>query len=85
MASVVYILSALTSLMCAMLLLRGYARTRVRLLLWTGIFFAALVVNNSLLFIDLVLLPQVDLGLYRNLPTLAGLIVLIGGLIFDSE
>jgi hypothetical protein len=37
MAAAVYVLCALTSLACAVLLLRSYARRRVRLLLWNGL------------------------------------------------
>ena len=39
MATLVYALCALTSLACAVLLLRGYASSRVRLLLWSGLCF----------------------------------------------
>lgn len=40
MVSIVYILCAITSLACAVLLLRSFRRTRARLLLWSGISFA---------------------------------------------
>ena len=39
MAAAVYVLCALTSLACAVLLLRAYLRRKVRLLLWSGLGF----------------------------------------------
>ena len=36
----VYVLCLLTSLACAVLLLRSYRQTRIRLLLWSGLCFA---------------------------------------------
>ena len=58
MAEVVYILCALTSLACAVLLIRGYRRSRSRLLLWSCLGFVALAANNVLLFVDLVVVPH---------------------------
>ena len=83
MAAAVYILCALTSIACAALLLRGYARRGVRLLLWSGLCFAMLAVNNVLLFVDLVLIPERDLSLLRNATALAGVLLLLYGLIWD--
>lgn len=84
MAAVVYLLCALTSLACAVLLLRGYARGRVRLLLWSGICFAMLALNNALLLVDRTLVPTEDLALFRSVPVLVGLGALIYGLIWDA-
>lgn len=83
--TVVYALCALTSLACAFLLLRSYARTKVRLLLWSGLCFAGLAANNVLLFVDLQLLPQSDLSLLRTLPAVAGVAVLIYGLLWETQ
>lgn len=85
MATAVFALCALTSAACAVLLLRGYARSRVRLLLWSGLCFAGLALNNLLLFIDLSVVPQTDLSVWRTLPALAGLVVLIYGLVWESR
>ncbi len=86
MAAAVYLLCALTSITCMVLLLRGYLNSRVRLLLWSGLGFAAFAVNNILLFVDLVLLPtQVSLLLFRNLAALAGLVLILYGLIWDMR
>ena len=84
METLVYALCALTSIACAALLLRGYATSKVRLLLWGGLCFTGLALNNVLLFIDLGLVPTVDLSAWRSLPALAGLILLIYGLVWDA-
>ena len=83
--TVVYILCSLTSTLCAVLLLRGYRQSRVKLLLWSGVCFAGLALNNVRLFIDLRILPATDLSLVRTLPALAGIIVLIYGLVWESR
>lgn len=85
MATFVYALCALTSLLCAVLLARGYRASRARLLLWAALCFAGLALNNILLFIDLRVVPQVDLSALRSLPALAGLLLLIYGLVWDAS
>jgi hypothetical protein len=83
-ASVVYILSALISLACTVLLLRSYASERSSLLLWAGICFAGLTLNNILLFIDKVVITDTDLALWRTLPALAGTLALVFGLLWEE-
>jgi hypothetical protein len=85
MGEAIYILCALTSAACAFLLLRGYLRTKARLLLWSALCFVALFINNVILFLDLVVFTHVDLYLYRSGSALAGLLLLLFGLIWDSE
>lgn len=85
MAKLVYVLCALTSLACAVLLWRAFVRTRARLLLWSGLCFAFLSLNNVLLYLDLAVLETYDLSIVRNLPVIAGLVVLIFGLIWEVE
>jgi uncharacterized protein DUF5985 len=85
MSFAVYILCALTSLACAVMLLRSYVKTRVRLLLWSGLCFIGLTANNVLLFVDLIVVPNVDLSLWRHCATLAGLALLLYGLIWDTR
>ena len=86
MAETVYILCGLTSLIVAALLLRGYKRSGVRLLLWSGLCFVFLSLNNVLLFVDKVLTEQTtDLSLCRSTAALTGLILLLYGLIWDAE
>ncbi len=85
MAETIYILCSLTSLACTILLLRSYLRRRVRLLLWSSLCFLGLTISNVLLFVDLVVVPQIDLSTWRSLATLVALIVLIYGLIWDAN
>jgi len=85
MAPAVYILCAVTSIACAMLLLRGYARSRVRLLLWSSLCFVGLAFNNIVLSIDVLVVPTMDLSMWRNPPALVGLSLLLYGLIWDTE
>lgn len=86
MAAAVYMLCALTSLACAVLLLRAYQARAVRLLLWSGLAFIGFALGNVLLVVDRVVVgPSVDLALWRSLPVLAGLAVLIYGLVWDAR
>ena len=85
MAEAVYILCALTSLACAVLLLRAYFRSRARFLLWSGLCFAALGVNNVLLYVDLAMLPEVDLSVLRQASAVVGIGLLAFGLVWDAE
>ncbi len=85
MAAIVYILCALTNLTCAVLLLRGYAKSQVRLLFWSGLCFVGLALNNALLFVDKVIYPDTDLLLLRSAPALLGLMLLLYGLIWEAE
>ena len=85
MAEVVYVLCTLTSFACALLLWRGYWRTRARLLLWSALCFVGLALNNAFLFVDLVLLPGWNLSLFRGLSALIGLGFLLYGMVWDAE
>jgi hypothetical protein len=85
MAPLVYALGALTTLLCAVLLLRGYARTRQRLLLWSGLCFAILTLSNGLLFVDLVVLPEIDLYRARLATAAFAMVLLVFGLVWESE
>ena len=81
-----FLLAALTSVGCMWLLLRAYARTRVRLLFWTGVCFIALSVNNILLFVDVIVLPtEVDLRVLRLGAALAGIACLLYAFIWEAE
>jgi hypothetical protein len=81
----VYLLCLITSIGCAGLLARAYARSRTPLLMWTAWCFALLAVNNLLLVCDLVLFSQVDLAVARQLATVSALGVLLVGFIRESE
>ena len=84
MASLVYVLCALTSLACALLLLRGYRRTRARLLLWSGLCFVGFFLNNLLLIVSLPGVSPAVLETWRTVPALAGVALLVFGLVWES-
>ena len=87
MAELTYLLCAATSILCAALLLRGYLRTRTRLLMWSTLCFIGLAINNILLFLDLVVVPgpDVDLRLERSGSALVSLALLVIGLIWEGS
>ena len=85
MTGVVYFLCAGTCLLCTVMLLRGYARSRVRLLFWAGLCFAGLMLDNLILYIDVVIVPDVDLSVWRKLPGLIATLLLVVGLIWESK
>lgn len=85
MAEAVYLGCALASLSCAILLFRGYIRSRARLLLWSSLCFMCLFANNALLFADKVLFPDVYLSLWRTGSAVLGIVLLLYGLIWETE
>jgi hypothetical protein len=85
MAELVYFLGAAVTAVCSLLLLRGYARVRQRLLLWSGLCFAGLTASNVLLVIDLVFLPtEINLYVWRLATAAVAMLVLLYGLITES-
>jgi hypothetical protein len=84
MAGAIYLLCSVTAVGCSLLLLRSYRRSGLRLLLWSGLCFAGLALNNALVFLDLVVVPDVDLFLWRNLAAATGMGLLIYGLVWDA-
>jgi len=84
-AAAVYILGTLVSATCAWMLLRAFGRVKKRLLLWSGLCFVGLTISNLLVFVDLVIFPQVDLFRWRLLAASAAMIVLLYGLIWESD
>ena len=85
MAALIYFLCALTCLAAFVLLLRSWRLTRYRLLFWSALCFAALSFNNILLVVDKLFLPQVDLSTPRLFAALAGILLLLFGLIWEEE
>jgi hypothetical protein len=85
MATIVYFLCAVTSTGCAALLVRSWSQSRIRLLMWCAVGFAGLALNNLLLFLDRVVLPERDLGMLRDASGFAALAVLLFGLIWESR
>ena len=80
-----FLLAALTSFACMALLFRGYARTGLRLLLWSALCFIFLTANNVLLFVDNVIVPQIDLRPYRLIAALVGIACLLYAFIWEAE
>ena len=86
MAALVYLLCALTSIVCMILLAQAFFRTRSRLLFWSAWCFVGLAVNNALLFCDLVLFPtELDLQVPRLIASMTGMGLLLFGFIWDAD
>jgi hypothetical protein len=85
MAEAIYVLCAGTSIVCAFLLLRSYARTRSALLFWSGVCFVGLALNNVLLFVDLIVVPEVDLGPLRTTVAIGGMAAMVFGLVWAER
>jgi hypothetical protein len=85
MAEAVYLLCALTSTFCAVMLARSYRRQHTRLLLWSTLCFVGLSINNAALFVDrIVLPPQVDLAIPRAVLSLSSVLLLLIGLLWED-
>ena len=85
MSGIVYALCTIAALLCSWLLLKAYRRSGYKLLLWGGLCFLGLTLNNALLIVDKVLLPYVDLFTWRLVAALVAMLVLLYGLIWDAE
>jgi hypothetical protein len=85
MAASVYILGCLLSLVCGGLLLRGFAQGNRRLLLWSGICFLGLSVSNFLVFLDLIVFPDVNLYRWRLITAAISMLLLIWGLVWEGD
>lgn len=85
MPEAVYMSAAVLSAACAVMLIRGYSRNRVRLLFWSALCFLGLALNNIILFVDRIVLPTtVDLSLVRGLTALVALSLLVHGLVSEA-
>jgi hypothetical protein len=85
MSGAVYLLCAATSFLCTVMLLRGYRSTHVRLLLWSGLCFLGLTLDNVLLYADLYIVPDYRLDVWRKLPGFIAISLLIVGLVWESK
>jgi hypothetical protein len=85
MAVIIYGACMLTALLCAFLLFRAYRRSRHRLLMWSGLCFAGLTLNNLFLVLDKLVFPEIDFAIARSITALFAMTVLLFGLIWDSE
>jgi hypothetical protein len=78
-------LGCLTAGLCAVLLLRAYARVQQRLLLWSGICFSGLTLSNALVVVDLAVIPEFSIYVWRLAVAAVSLLLLVYGLIFESD
>lgn len=85
MAALIYMLCALTAFACAWMLLRSYARNHYRLLLWSGLCFAGMFMQNLLRATSHFMLPGHDLSMLRMVIGLGALLFLLYGLIWEDE
>ena len=85
MAALIYSLCSLTCLVAAGLLLRAWQRSRLALLFWSGLCFIFLGTSNFLLVLDRIVLPDVDLSTARFATAFLGLLLLLYGLIMESD
>lgn len=81
----VFLLCFATSLVCLVLLVRAYLRTRSRLLFWSALCFVFLALNNALLFVDLAVIEEIDLLMPRQIAALLAIATLLYGFIWDME
>ncbi len=82
---IIYILCAITCIGAAILLWRGFRRSGHRLLFWSSLCFAILAASNGVLILDLVVFPDVYLLPWRTGISELAFLVLIYGLIFESD
>ena len=83
---IVNVLGTVVSGLCAILLLRAYASVHKRLLLWAGLCFAVLSGSNAMVVLDLSITPpEVDLYRWRLGAAAAAMLLLVYGLIFESD
>ncbi len=85
MNALIYVMCAATALLCAVLLLRAWSRGSHRLLLWSGLCFVGLCINNIFLMLDRVVLPDVDLMTWRQASGLISMLPLLYGLIWEDD
>lgn len=85
MAQFAYLLCALASLICFVLLLRAYLKNPLRLLLWSSLCFFFFMLQNVTLFADLVIVPQVDLILWRTVSGFIGSTLFLFALIWETR
>ena len=85
MPELIYLLCAVTSLICAWLLLRSYRRTGFALLFWSGLCFSALAINNMILVLDKLVFPDVNFSIWRLSTALVALLLLLFGLIWQDD
>jgi hypothetical protein len=84
-SAALYIFTIVTTLICSVLLLRAWFRVRRGLLLWSGLCFAGLTIDNILVLADMLLFPSIDLYTYRLASTAISISVLLFGLVWERS
>lgn len=85
MAWIIYILCAIIAFICCALLLRGYWKSKARLLLWSGLCFAMFTLDNIILFLDKVVIPSIALSPWQAPVPLIGIILILYGLVWEAK
>lgn len=83
-AHLIYLLCALAALACSWLLIRNYRQTRSRLLMWSGLCFLGLALNNFMRAFSSVM-PAYDFTAWRMGVALIAISLLLYGLIWEDE
>jgi hypothetical protein len=81
---VAYALGVFTSIFCAFLMIRSYRNERTPLFLWFCLCFVGLALNNVLLFLDLFVVPEMNLELWRSATAVVALSLMLVGLIGED-
>jgi hypothetical protein len=55
------------------------------LLLWSGTCFVFLALNNLIVVLDLLILPEIDLSIVRNATSLIGVSALLFGFVWEAD
>ncbi|MGC1424496.1 MAG: DUF5985 family protein [Terracidiphilus sp.] len=79
------VLTLLTTILCAILLLRAFHNVRKSLLLWSGLCFIGLSAATLLRIFDLRIFLATDLYSYRLGVTAISMALLLYGLIWESQ
>jgi hypothetical protein len=85
MGPAVYIFGLLVTLGCGVLLTRAYKNVGKRLLLWSAICFYFLALSNLIVFLDLIVFPDVDLYRWRLITAAVGMLILLYGLVWEGD
>lgn len=85
MGPAVYIFGVLVTLTCGVLLTRAYHSVGKRLLLWSAVCFYFLALSNLIVFLDLIVFPDVDLYRWRLITAAIGMLILLYGLIWEGD
>jgi hypothetical protein len=84
LAEAIYVLCAATSITAALLLFRQYRAKQTRLLFWSSLGFFGLAVNSVLVYVDLALIPTLDLSLTRSVAAALAIAAIVYGLVMEA-